>query len=77
MVVRASQKADPERNSRKSITMERLRRMYWRAIDPLAYAVELARCRLVDWTCGDFPETEVDKAIRERGDRRITSDPRS
>jgi hypothetical protein len=56
--------------------MQRISRLYWRAIDPLATAIELARCRLVDWWCGPFPETPSDRAIRERGDRRFTDDHR-
>jgi hypothetical protein len=53
----------------------RLSALYWRAVDPIACAVELAKCRLVDWLCGPLPETPTDRAIRERGDRRFTDDP--
>jgi hypothetical protein len=55
--------------------MQRLSRLYWRAVDPVAGAIELARCWLVDRLCGPFPETPTDRAIRERGDRRFTDDP--
>jgi hypothetical protein len=55
--------------------MECLSRLYWRAIDPVASAIELAKCRLVDWLCGPFPETPADRPIGERGDRRFTNDP--
>jgi hypothetical protein len=55
--------------------MQCLSRLYWRAIDPIANAVEIARCWVVDRLCGPFPETPTDVAIRERGDRRFTDDP--
>lgn len=44
-------------------------------IDPIARAIELAKCWLVDRLCGPFPETPSDRAIRERGDLRFTSGP--
>jgi hypothetical protein len=55
--------------------MQRICRLYWRAIDPVTSAIEFARCRLVDWLCGPFPETPIDRAIGERGDERFTDKP--
>jgi hypothetical protein len=52
-----------------------LSRLYWRAVDPIANAVELARCWIVDRLAGPIPESETDRAIREAGDRRFRDDP--
>ena len=48
-----------------------LSRLYLRAVN----AIELAKRWVVDRLCRPFPETEVDRAIRERGDLRFTDDP--
>jgi hypothetical protein len=52
-----------------------LSRLYWRAVDPIASAIELAKCWVVDRLCGPFPETDVDRAIKQRGDLRFVEDP--
>jgi len=35
--------------------MQRLSHLYWRAVDPIAVAVKLVRCWLVDRLYGPFP----------------------
>jgi hypothetical protein len=52
-----------------------LSRLLWGAIDPIANAVELARCWIVDRLAGPIPESETGQAIREAGDRRFRNDP--
>ena len=52
--------------------MQRLCSVYWRGVDTITAAVELAKCWVIDRLCGPFPETETDRAIRERRDRRLT-----
>jgi hypothetical protein len=37
--------------------MQRLSRLFWRAVDPIMNVVELAKCWAVDRLCGPFPET--------------------
>jgi len=55
--------------------MQRICCLYWRGVDPVANAIERVKCWLIDRICGPFPETSTDRAIRERGDPRFTSDP--
>ena len=44
--------------------IERLRPIFWRALDALDYAVTQARLSLVDALCGPEPETEADRQRR-------------
>ena len=37
--------------------MNRWSRLFWRAIDPIANAIEIAKFRVCDWLYGPFPET--------------------
>ena len=39
---------------------QRLSRLYWRAVDPIANAIELAKRWLVDQLFGPFPESFQD-----------------
>jgi hypothetical protein len=48
--------------------MQRLCRQYWRTVDVVANAIELAKCWIVNRLRGPFPETPTCRAIRERGD---------
>jgi hypothetical protein len=55
--------------------MQRICRLYWRTLDFIANALELAKCWVVDRLCGPFPETPTDRAIRDRGDERFADKP--
>jgi len=46
-----------------------LRRLVYIVLDRADYLLTLARLTILDWVTGPPPETSIDRAIREEGER--------